>query len=217
MRSGLTALLFSLVLAGCDLWTVQPQPFPIWSPIPSRTPGVLSPTPVIIAWTPTATLSTDTPILTTAPVTQSPASELEPETLTPTTPTRPPIQAVQADILGCNTSFDITHAMYEVTNAYVIIKNTGSIDLGNSCGTLRALDEDREHPDKVRCVENLPIGYEVTQKLTVDSAYKQSTAIQVDVSSDGILLLRVDQESCRDISLFGGAPADVGVIRPSTP
>jgi hypothetical protein len=104
--------------------------------------------------------------------------------------------------------------MGEVTNAYVTVKNTGTVDLPNTCALLRAIDEDREHPDKQVCVANLPAQNQVTLKLTVDSAYKQDTIIQVDVSSSGILLLRVDKPSCTDIGLFGGAPPDLGVIKP---
>ena len=66
-------------------------------------------------------------------------------------------------------------------------------------------------------MDNLPVGNQVTQKLTVDSTYKESTIIQVDVSSNDILLLRVDKQSCTDISLTGGAPTEVGVVNPITP
>ena len=104
--------------------------------------------------------------------------------------------------------------MGEVTNAYVTVKNTGMVDLPNTCALLRAIDEDREHPDKTKCVTNLPVQNQVTLKLTVDSAYKQDTIIQVDASSDGVLLLRVDKPSCTDIGLFGGAPSDLGVVKP---
>ena len=62
------------------------------------------------------------------------------------------MQSVAVDILGCNTSIDITHGMGEVTNAYVTVKNTGMVDLPNTCALLRAIDEDREHPDKKVCV-----------------------------------------------------------------
>ena len=124
------------------------------------------------------------------------------------------VQSVAVDILGCNTSLDITHGMGEVTNAYVTVKNTGTVDLPNTCALLRAIDEDREHPDKKVCVANLPVQNQVTLKLTVDSAYKQDTIIQVDASSNEVLLLRVDKPSCTDIGLFGGAPSDVGVIKP---
>lgn len=104
--------------------------------------------------------------------------------------------------------------MGEVTNAYVRIKNNGTIDLQNTCGFLRAIDEGREHPDKKVCVSNLPIQHQVTLKLTVDSTYKQDTIIQVDVTSNDNILLRVDKHSCRDIGLFGGTPSDVGVVKP---
>ena len=104
--------------------------------------------------------------------------------------------------------------MGQVTNAYVTIKNTGNVDLLNACALLRAIDEDREHPDKEVCVTNLPAQYQVTQKLTVDSQYQADTIIQVDVTSNGIILLRVDKQSCRDISLIGGAPTDTGVVKP---
>jgi hypothetical protein len=118
------------------------------------------------------------------------------------------------DILGCNTSIDITHGMGEVTNAYVTVKNTGTVDLPNICALLRAIDEDREHPDKKVCVTNLPLQNQVTLKLTVDSVYKKDTIIQVDTTSNDVILLRVDKPSCTDIGLFGGAPSDVGVIKP---
>jgi len=124
------------------------------------------------------------------------------------------VQSVAVDILGCNTSIDILHGMGEVTNAYVTVKNTGMVDLPNTCALLRAIDEDREHPDKKVCVTNLPMQYQVTLKLTVDSTYKQDTMIQVDASSNEVLLLRVDKPSCTDIGIFGGAPPDLGVVKP---
>jgi hypothetical protein len=121
------------------------------------------------------------------------------------------------DILGCNTSIDITHGMGEVTNAYITVKNTGTVDLPNMCSLLRAIDEDREHPDKKVCVPNLPAQNQVNLKLTVDSAYKKDTIIQVDTTSNETILLRVDKPSCTDIGLFGGAPSDIGVIKPIKP
>jgi hypothetical protein len=107
--------------------------------------------------------------------------------------------------------------MGEVTNAFVTIQNDGTMDLPNTCALLRALDEDREHPDKKKCFDNLPVGNQTTLKLTADSAYKQQTIIQVDVTSNDAILLRVDQASCSDISLFGGEPADIGMIKPIAP
>ena len=107
--------------------------------------------------------------------------------------------------------------MGEVTNAYVTVKNTGTVDLPNTCALLRAIDEDREHPDKKVCVSNLPVQNQVTLKLTVDSAYKKDTVIQVDTTSNEVILLRVDRPSCTDIGLFGGAPSDLNVIKPIQP
>ena len=95
-----------------------------------------------------------------------------------------------------------------------ITVDTGEVDLPNTCALLRAIDEDRVHPDKKKCVNNLPAQNQVTLKLTVDSTFKQNTVIQVDTSSNDVLLLRVDKPTCSDISLFGSAPSDLGVIKP---
>jgi hypothetical protein len=208
-------------LGACDSFGVSPQPFPVWTVIPSRTPSIITATPIII--TPTFTETVVAGVTVIAPVAltnteiPSPTSTSTPipptETLMPTF-TSTAVQSVAVDILGCNTSIDITHGMGEVTNAYVTVKNTGTVDLPNNCALLRAIDEDREHPDKKVCITNLPALYQVTLKLTVDSAYQQNTIIQVDASSNDTLLLRVDKPSCTDIGLFGGAPSDVGVVKP---
>ena len=130
------------------------------------------------------------------------------------TNTQPIIQAVELEILGCDTGFDVQNGMFEVTNAYVTIKNTGTIDLENTCALLRAVDEGRDHPDKKVCAGTLPVQNLVTLKLTIDSTYKKDTVIQVDVTTNEYILLRLDKQSCRDINLFGGPPADLGVIKP---
>ena len=82
---------------------------------------------------------------------------------------------------------------------------------------LRAVDEDRDHPDKLACVPNLPANHQVTLKLTVDSAYQQNTIIQVDGLSNEAVLIRIDRQSCADIDILGGVPGDIGVIKPITP
>ncbi len=209
MKKIIVLLFVGLNLTSCDIFTAQPQPFPLWSPVPSRTPGIVSPTPVIFILTSNVTVIA--PFTATNSETPSPTfTAISPtETVTPTI-----IQSVEVDIIGCNTSLDITHGMGEVTNAYVTIKNTGAVDLPNTCALLRAIDEDRQHPDKKQCVSNLPVQNQVTLKLTVDSVYKQDTAIQVDAISNDALLLRVDKQSCTDIGLFGGAPPDIGVVKP---
>lgn len=212
----LIPLLFLLTLSACNTWGVPPQPFPVWTAIPSSTPNIITATPFIIP--PPGSI---TPAVTIISQVTETASQIPPPSATPTialptqTFTLAPVQSVDIEILGCNTSIDILHGMGEVTNAYVKVKNTGTVDLPNTCGLLRAIDEsEREHPDKEVCVNNLPAQQQVTLKLTVDSTYQQNTIIQVDVLSNAVVLLRKDQQSCRDINLFGGTPADVGIIKP---
>lgn len=194
--------LFSVLLASCNP-SIAPQPFPVWTVIPTRTPSVITATPLVLVPTNSGV------------ITETPTNSLTPtETATSVPFTSTPFQAVEVEILGCNTDIDIVHSMGEVTNAYVTVKNSGTLDLPNTCSLLRAIDEDREHPDKKVCVPNLPVQNQVTLKLTVDSAYQQDTIIQVDTLSNEVILLRVDKQSCRDIGLFGGAPDDLGVIKP---
>lgn len=218
MKKIFAVFIYILLLTGCDAWSVAPQPFPVWTPIPSRTPEVVTATPIILSPTPgetaTPSLTSTAASIPTNTETPSPVATLPPATSTETL-TAIPVQSVSVDILGCNTSIDISHGMGEVTNAYVTVKNSGNVDLPNTCSLLRALDEDREHPDKKVCIPNLPVQNQVTLKLTVDSAYQQNTIIQVDTSSNDVLLLRVDKQSCTDIGLFGGEPTDLGVIKPA--
>lgn len=204
-----------LLLSACDTWGQPPQPFPVWTPIPSPTPQIFTATPLIL---PPPSIHTVTAVLLT-PVTPTVTSTLRPSdtpTSIPPTLTFTPalVQSVDLEILGCNTSIDILLGMGEVTNAYVNVKNTGNVDLPNTCALLRAIDEDRVHPDKKRCVNNLPVKNQVKFKLTVDSQYRVDTIIQVDVTTNDTVLLRLDRQSCRDISLFGGVPSDVGVVKP---
>ncbi len=199
-----------ILLSACDMWGQPPQPFPLWTPIPSPTPQIFTATP--------PSIHAATPILLTPVSPTSTASPLLTATSTPLSPTltftAATVQSVELEILGCNTSIDILLGMGEVTNAYVNVKNTGNVDLPNACAMLRAIDEDRVHPDKKRCVSNLPVKNQVKFKLTVDSQYRVDTIIQVDVTSNDTVLLRLDRQSCRDISLFGGVPSDLGVVKP---
>jgi len=96
--------------------------------------------------------------------------------------------------------------MREVTNAFVSLKNTGGIELTNIKATLYALDEGRVHPDKTAELTALPVGYQVTVKLTVDSTYKQESPIQVEVVSDQGTFPREGLPSCTDIGIFAPKP-----------
>lgn len=223
MKKLILFLFIAIFLSSCTGWGVAPQPFPVLTPIPSSTPGIVTPTPFIIPppiFGETSTPSTNVTVI--SPVT--PENTFTPTPTLTFTPIQPtvtftfvPVQSANLVILGCNTSIDITHGMGEVTNAFVTVKNTGTIDLPNTCAILRAIDEDREHPNKKVCLSNLPAQNEVNLKLTVDSQYKVDTIIQVDITSNEVTLLRLDKQSCKDISLFGGAPSDLDQIKPLTP
>jgi hypothetical protein len=122
------------------------------------------------------------------------------QTLTPSA-TSTNLAALTLDIVGCNTSLDISHQMGEVTNAYALIRNVSPMDFTNVCATLTASDEARQHPDKTRCVASLPSRHQVTLKLTVDTGFRQDTAIQVEIiSNDGISAIAL-KPSCREVGL----------------
>ena len=184
--------LFALLFSGCSGWTVEPLPDISSTPFPSATPIILSATPIILPLPITATANVTPTTLTNTPVPESPTST---DTATPvttevitTTPiisvlltlpptiTSTPSASVDAEILSCNTSIDITHGMGEVTNAYVTISNISEVNLMNVCATLNAPDEGRPHPDKTKCVASLPAGYQVSEKLTVDFNVRKSLA-----------------------------------------
>jgi uncharacterized membrane protein len=107
--------------------------------------------------------------------------------------------------------------MGEVTNAFVIVRNTGGIDLTNLKVTLNALDEGRTHPDKTAEVTLLPVGYQVPLKLTVDSTYKEETPIQIEVSGDAGLFQRVGAASCKKIGLLAPNPEGMNTPVPNNP
>jgi hypothetical protein len=215
----LTLAALPLALVACGGWSVQPLPLPQYTPPPSQTPSIYTPTPVVLPPPVTATGSifpTNTPLGNHLPATATRTPTVTPEpkasdTASPTA-TRPP--AFDMAILSCNTSLDLTHGMGEVTNAYVQVRNTGGTQLTEVCATLRGLDEDRAHPDKTKCTGSLPIGYQITYKLTVDTGYKQDTPIQVDVSTGQGLALRAGKESCTDIGLPGIDPPGLDTIQP---
>ncbi|MBK9926384.1 MAG: hypothetical protein IPP66_13995 [Anaerolineales bacterium] len=207
-------ILFALILTSCNGWVIQPLPYNPPTPFvqPTRTPDIYSPTPVVTSSSPTATptflpTNTNTPSITPA--------EAPVNTYTPTSLVN--AHALYITILGCNTGIDVTHGMGEVTNAYVTLKNIGNVELTNLVATLYALDEGREHPDKTLEVSSLPMNYEITLKLTVDSTYKQESPVQVEVNSAQGLFPREGIASCRDLGLLAPKPDSLNTPVPSNP
>lgn len=203
MKRAMPVLLTMIWLTSCNGWVIQPGPLNPPTPFlpPTPTPSIFTATPVVIgvpSVTPQIATATAISFIT---ATASPA--LSPSE-TPTSPvTVPPgAPAISVEILGCNTSIDVVHGMGEVTNAFVVVHNTGGVDLTNLRVTLNALDEGRVHPDKTAELTSLLVGYKVPLKLTVDSTYRQDTPIQIEVSGDSGLFQRVGADSCKDIGIF---------------
>ena len=214
------AILLIPLMVACNGWVIQPGPFNPPTPFlpPTNTPSVFTATPVVIgvaSATPTPQVATSTSIsFPTATFTPTLSSSNTPGITQTSSPSGP---AVAVDILGCNTSIDVTHGMGEVTNAFIVLTNTGGVALTNLKATLNALDEGREHPDKTVEVPSLLVGYKVTLKLTVDSTYQEETPIQVEVAADGNLFQRLGAASCRDIGLFAPNPDDLTTPVPNNP
>jgi len=216
MKKYFALILMAFVLPACNGWTIQPLPNNPPTPFlpPTLTPSIFTATPVVIGATATPNVSTVTPMATTITF---PTNTNLPPSNTPiiTSTNAPATQSVSVEVLGCNTSIDITHGMGEVTNAFVTLKNTGNVDLTNLTTTLVARDEGREHPDKTVETTFLQAGYQVTLKLTVDSTYQEETPIQVEVMGDGGLFQRVGAASCQDIGVFVPNPSSLNTPVPS--
>ena len=216
MKKVLIVLLSAFLLSSCNGWPFRPSPFNPPTPFlpPTRTPSIVSPTPVVIgASTSTPTVATNTPF----PVSTNTPLATPTHTPTATATVQIPVLAVNVEVLGCNTSIDVTHGMGEVTNAFITLSNTGNLELRNLLITLFALDEGREHPDKTIEIVSIPVAYKVTLKLTVDSTYQEETPIQLEVSAEGGLFQRVGAESCLDIGLLSPNPAYLGTPVPINP
>jgi hypothetical protein len=218
MKKVVPVTVAALLLVSCNGWFFQPNPNPPTPFLPpTQTPSIFTATPIVSVASPTPApqivTSTSIPFIT-ATFVPTLASSETPVSLQTNTPSGP---SVSVEVLGCNTSIDLTHGMGEVTNAFVVVRNTGGIDLTDLKVTLNALDEGREHPDKTVEVASLFVGYKVTVKLTVDSTYRQDTPIQIEVTDNAGLFQRVGAESCKDIGLFAPNPESLNTPVPNNP
>lgn len=220
-------ILLLLSTTACSGWGIQPVPFNPPTPFlpPTQTPSIFTPTPVVIGASATSTprIATSTSITFVAPTTP-PTSTSFPTAIPSNTPSAVPTQtsipagpAVSVEILGCNTSIDVTHGLGEVTNAFVVVRNTALIEVTNLKVTLNALDEAGVHPDKTVEIPSLQAGSKVTLKLTVDSTYRQETPIQIEVTGDGGLFERVGSASCKDIGILAPNPSGLNTPVPDNP
>jgi hypothetical protein len=216
MKKFIIVFLTMFLVTSCNGWFFQssynpPTPF---LP-PTNTPPIVSPTPVVIAVNSPTPIIATLVVITNTPFVVFTNTPLITDTSIPTFSV--PTLLVSVEILGCNTSIDVTHSMGEVTNAFVTLKNTGNIELTNLHITLNALDEGREHPDKTVELTSLPVAHQVSFKLTVDSTYREETPIQIEVTADGGLFQRLGADSCRDIGIFAPNPDDLKTPAPINP
>ena len=216
MKKIVPTILMAVLLTSCNGWVIQPFPGNPPTPFlpPTSTPSIFTPTPVVIG------VASATSNISIASQTFAPQPTNTPFVFisdTPSLTNLPSGPSISVEVLGCNTSIDVTHGMGEVTNAFITLMNTGGVQLTNLKATLFALDEGREHPDKTIEIPSIPIAYEVTIKLTADSTYQQETPIQIEVSGDGGLFQRVGSASCRDIGLLAPNPNGLYTPVPGNP
>lgn len=221
MKKIIPILLLTTLLASCNGWIVQPLPNNPPTPfLPfTQTPSFYTGTPVIIGATVTPLIATPTASVTVTAFPTFTPSLIGSISQTPTNTTvSSGAPAISLRVLGCNTSFDISHGMGEVTNAYVVLKNAGGIQLTNLRVTLLALDPGQQvHPDQTAELAYLPIGYQVTIKLTADTTYQQDTPIQVEVTSDQGTFPREGSGSCTTIGFLAPNPDGLNTPVPATP
>lgn len=100
----------------------------------------------------------------------------------------------------CDTGFDILHGLGEVTNAYVNIKNVGSIDIPNFDVELLANDVEQEHADQLIKVESpLRTGQDTSLKLTADTTIGEDTLITISVKTVYGILKQTQAISCKEL------------------
>jgi hypothetical protein len=157
---------------------------------------------LVLPWRrePTPTLSQTATATRTASPTSRPTATPRP-TRTPspvptTTPTPNLPAFLNVSIHTCDTGIDVFNRLGEVTNAYVTVQNVGGEMVRDVLVTLEANDEEQSHPDKWYRVGFLPVGNEISLKLTVDTRSRIDTSITVTVQAEGIKEQAL-KESCR--------------------
>lgn len=225
MKRSITAFaILVFTLSAClnlDPVTAVPNPLAV---TPSRQPIILSPTPILLYPTATITPSLPASITPSRTITAEPSitftltstlTSTATETLIPTfTITNTP-GPLTIQLLGCDTGFDLTHGMGEVTNAYITLVNASGLDLTAVCATLSAADEGRVHPDKTACVPSLPTGHQVNLKLTIDTTFQVDTIVSVNVTTNEGIPASMSDMACNDIGASQPAPETIGVVKPA--
>lgn len=176
-------LFLAILLIGC----IPPPPvLPMTIQPPGSstgTVGSLATFVLVVTFTPTSTPT----VIPTNTQTSSPTPVLSPT----------PAPKVNLLIRSCDTGIDFFNQMGEVTNAYVTIQNVGAREVTNLNIVLQANDEERVHPDKSYTIQDLPPGYQISLKLTVDTTNKVDTTITVVIDSVEGANVSASKASCQ--------------------
>ncbi|MCX6083300.1 MAG: hypothetical protein NTW32_27545 [Chloroflexi bacterium] len=128
------------------------------------------------------------------------------------TPTPIHLPKVNIMIFTCDTGTDIFNGMGEVTNGYVMVQNVGEVDISNVRVELRANDEGKTHPDKYYELPNLPFGYQIPLRLTVDTKNNVDTELEAVVSGDNNVYSTTTKSSCNLRTVDQQAVDSMGVL-----
>lgn len=113
------------------------------------------------------------------------------------TPAKPKINVF---IEGCTTGYDaLLRRIGEVTNAYATVQNIGETDVSSVVITLKANDEDSQHPDRQKFVQYLPAGHQITLDLTTGTKLLSNTAIEVIVTTREGIVEKAARADCKEI------------------
>lgn len=99
-------------------------------------------------------------------------------------------------IIGCNIEYDLFSRFGQVANAWVTVQNIGTAKATNVDLRLLATDEAKHLPDAQKVVTTLPPGYQITQKLTVDTYLFKTTDLTVVVSSNEGAAMQEAKSAC---------------------
>jgi hypothetical protein len=188
-KPGITVLIFVLMLVILLIGCIPPTPVPPMSVQPlvgsTGTAGSLATFELII-----------TPTLTSTPTVTPTYNPIPSPTPVPS-PMPTPAPKVNVLIPSCDTGIDFFNQLGEVTNAYVTVQNVGVGEVTNLKVVLQANDEERVHADKSYTIQDLPPGYEISLKLTVDTGNNVDTTIMVFLNSVEGVNVSARKPSCQ--------------------
>ena len=128
-------------------------------------------------------------------------------------PTSAPHPKLNLLIYTCDTGTDVWNGLGEVTNGYVVVQNVGNADATNIHVSLDANDKDsNDHPDTSYKIQNLPPGYQISLKLTLDTENGVDTVLSANATSDEGISASATKPSCKRRKTDTKALKDLGTL-----